>query len=441
MKRYLSSIAIFILFFLLVSCSETDEQPAKSKISVLKQHEFLTKSVADQIATGITRLDVENYLDLRRGIASSEIKEIVRYDIEEDVYVFIVNLNKGGWFVFSGDYSCPPILSLSEEGCFQIGDSLPRHDKLWLETVREYTRNNRNSKTEGVKEFRTIWTQSKKMAMIKEMMSRYEEPDTMEVIIEYYQDTLANDDYDWLGCPIWHEFAPFNNAVPLADSSGNRCPAGCAVIAIAELLYYTHYAFGYPNDIYAGATCSSLYSQQPYDFTFSSPGATSWNYMNPNWLYISNNDPYTAALCALISKRSQTTYGVDIYGAYGETSPYNIASTLDSFLLDGASMQYFYTQSVRNEIQSDRPVLCSGEALSGWGGYYEGHCYLIEGYRWFYVVETEIISDTAGNILSEETYTIINDLQWRVNTGTPGRRTYADGVYYPYNRMMYIGWD
>ncbi len=427
--------------FLITACVETIEQPATRKMSYLEQRDWLTKSATESLSTGITRVDVENYLGFRMNISLPEVKDISRYDIDETVYVYIVNLKAGGWYVFSGDYSCSPVLCLSDEGYFSVNTPLSRQDELWFQCVRDYTIQCRNSSSKEVLDNRSVWSHSKKNALMKEVLSRNEEPDTMDVTIEVYQDTLANDDYDWLGCPIWHEYAPFNNAVPLANTSGTRCPAGCAVIAIAELLYYTHCVFGYPNDIYESASCNSLYSQQPYVFTFSSPSVTSWNYMVPNWNYISDSDPYTAALCALISKRSQTVYGIDSSGAYGETSPNNIASTLDSFMLDGASMQPLDSTSIMNEIQNDRPVLCSGETPQPFGNTFVGHSYLIEGYYWQYVVETEIIMDPSGSIISEETYTIVNDLQWRINTGNPGRRTYANGVYYPHNKYMYIGWD
>lgn len=439
--RQSSISAIFLATgLLLVSCAESIEQPAQPKLSYLEHRELLTKAATDQLATGVTRSDVENYLSYRMHIATDDIQDISRFDIDQDAYVYIVNIKGGGWYIVSGDYSSTPILSSSENGYFDAEKNTSRHDIIWFKTLKEYMEMNRNAVSNEAEECRSIWTQVKRMSLSREDNFRYEEPDTMEVIIDCIQDTLVNDDYNWLGCPIWHEFAPFNNAVP-TDTTGIRCPAGCAVIAIAELLYYTHYFFGYPNDIYASASCNSNYNQLPYSFVFSSPSTTCWNQMNPHWVYISNNDPYTAALCALISKRSNTVYGEDSMGLYGETSTDNIASTLETFLLHGASKEYFLKSSVINEIQHSRPVLCSGEGLSEWGDIYVGHAYLIEGYKWFYVVETEIVTDTSGNILSEETYTIVNDFEWRVATGNPGRRTYADGVYYPYNRRIYIGWE
>lgn len=445
MKPRLSLLLLGIGFLLVTACVEPIEQPTQRKMSYLEQRDWLTKSATESLSTGISRVDVEKYLELRLNISLSEVKDLSRYDIDESVYVYIVNLKAGGWLVFSGDYSCSPVLCVSEEGYYSVNKPFSRHDALWFQCIRDYTIQCRNSSSKEVLDNRSVWSYSKKKALMKDLNSRYEEPDTtetIEYIVDTYLDTLANDNYNWLGCPIWHEFEPFNNAVPLADTSGTRCPAGCAVIAIAELLYYTHCVFGYPNDIYASASCNNMYYQQPYTFNFSSPTTTSWNYMVPNWYYISDSDPYTAALCALISKRSQTVYGVDSMGAYGETSPYNIVSTLESFLLSGASMQSFNSTSIMSEIQNDRPVLCSGEAPAPFGNTYVGHSYLIEGYSWLYVVEVETLIDPDTNeIVSRETYTIVNDLQWRINTGNPGRRTYANGVYYPYNKYMYIGWD
>lgn len=254
----------------------------------------------------------------------------------------------------------------------------------------------------------------------------------MEVDIECITDTLYNDNYPALTSTTWWQASPFNNAVPLLNNNGERCLAGCAVIAIAQLLYYTHYEFGYPNDIYANATCTSLYNQLPYNFSFSNQTTTSWDSMPLSWLYAPDNDPYSAALCALISKRSGTYYTSD---GLGSTSPYNIASTLDSFMLTGASMQDFYKPTIINEIHNDRPVLCSGQENN------YAHSYLIEGYRWLYVTETEIVRDLSGNIISQSVNVIVNDFMWHVNTGDPGHTSVAEGSYYPYYRKMYVGWS
>ena len=50
------------------------------------------------------------------------------------------------------------------------------------------------------------------------------------------------------------------------------------------------------------------------------------------------------------------------------------------------------------------------------------HCFTVDNNRYLYI-ET---------LCYETKY---------INTGNPGRQTYANGVYYPHNKFMYIGWD
>lgn len=445
MKTLFSSAWVLLFTLaLLFSCAEPiDQSLTNKKEALLAQRELQTKAINEQLSKGITQSDVEKYLDVRMNISHNLIESINRHSIGEDVYVFIVNLIDGRWFIISGDYSSSPVIAEGEAGGFRVSQRPSRHEIALFESIRNYIIENRTSNYDSAKSQgnRMEWVQMQKIYDLKKKKEaiRDMDPDTSEVESVIIIDTLINQYYPHLTSTTWHQFAPFNNAAPLATSS-EKCPVGCFVTAIAQLLYYTHYEFGFPNDIYAGASCNSYYNQQPYIYNFSNPTSTTWDSMNPSWYYIDDDDPYTAALCALISYRSGTYYGFDIYGYYGATPSSNIPSTLSSFYLTGVSQQSFSSSSIMNEIRNDRPVLCDGYPDSD---FINGHAYLIDGYKWLSVQHIEVVTDLSGNILEQNIIATYSDFKWGINSGGDGffLGYLSEGIYYAYGGHIYTGWS
>ena len=434
MKRYLSSIAIVILFFLLVSCSESMEQAVTNSRSYLEYRTLLTKAATDVLSAGVTAEDVENYLTCRMNVPTSEIKDISRYEIEDDAAVFVVNLNRGGWFLCSGDYSSVPVIAYSEKGNFNLNGKLSRHMQGWLQTIREQIINNRNSNSEAAQSNRNDWIRAKRASLCR----GGEEPDTndYEIIVDY--EWLRDDYYPALTETSWDQAYPFNQAMPKRYNTTLRCIAGCTVVALAQLVYYTHYAFQFPNDIYSSASCDAYYDEGPsYPFVYSGQSTTTWDDMpltyNPND-FNTNGWSYISALYALAADRLNIAY--DQYG--GETLPANVPTAMANFSLSGVTNQSFYTPDVRDEIEDDRPVMCAGASSSGTS---IGHSFLIDGYQWQIIRETEYIYDLEGHLI-EQNETIHDIFQWHINSGDSPSYCFwtAPQYYYPYNRIMHIGW-
>ena len=152
-----------------------------------------------------------------------------------------------------------------------------------------------------------------------------------------------------------------------------------------------------------------------------------------------------AALYALIAKRTGTTFSLDNDGYYsGVTSVDSIAGVLNQFMLLNATKQGYSANLVKNEIANERPVLTAGGS-----DLYEtcGHMFLIDGYEYFHGREVETIYDTDGSILD------VNIDEWsyfyyHINAGTVESLTNSQfhfwtqaDSYYPYNRLIYVGWN
>jgi len=434
MKRF----CILLILLFLCSCSEFFDE--RQSLSLSEKGEFVTKTVLKTSSSKVTQDEVIDYLSFREGIVADGIKSITRYDLSPQSYIYIVNLAKGGWLLVSGDKFCTPILAQSDTGELHFGEKLSRHDAGWIESIKEYINTNKNESSEDAIKSRNLWNHSLHMARMKDRF-RSEEPDTSDVPIEfdytYEWDTVVNLTIPPLTVTAWDQTEPYNGAIPY-ESGNVRCAAGCTVIAIAQLLYYTHYTFGVPSQMYENAICNNYYYDRPYTFVFSNPTTTSWDYMPLTWedSYNQSNN-YVAALCAAVSYISNTTYGVDISGSYGNTINLFIPYTLAMFQLLGASEHTTFSKSeIVSELNAGRPVLTSGfQNMSS----QIGHSFIIEGYRWLRVKETETVRDLNGNLL-EQNVLYIDDTKEYINTGEMSHIFTNTWTYYCYNRSIYIGW-
>lgn len=434
---------IFVgIILLLASCSDSIIDSSEKTNSNGLQYELLTKAISAKLSTGVTRSDVEDYLNYRKHITPDQLRDVIRYDINDSVYVYIVNVKSGGWFILSGDYSSTPILAEEETGTFNLDfeNDYKNYLKRWFQSIGNTITYNKESQSEECRKNREEWSRSIRNARIKEKSTTRDGSET-EVSIDVAFDTLIFDYYPALTVTEWDDNYPFQEALPLYEP-GEHCFAGCAVVAIAQLIYYTHFALGYPNNTYEEASCSQYYNAPgtpPYTYTFINPSTTCWNQMG---LTSTTNyfTPYATALYALVASNSGTAYVLDSGVGVGSTQPSSIVPTLNSFQLYGASSQNFNKLSAINEIQNERPVLCyGGNDLTDT----IGHVFLIDGYRWEKIRETETITDEQGNM---EVNVYMHDyFAWYINAGESAgdhRVTIvADTTYFYHNRKMYIGWD
>lgn len=439
MKKYhLLSIILFFVF-ILPSCIELNEQPSlNNKNGFIERRELMTKSIAERLSYGVTQTDVENYLVYRMSIPLDSVKGITRYIISDEEYIFIVYLINGGWYIFSGDYSTTPIIAKGDDEEFLFDGKLSRHDILWLESIKNLIVKNRNDFSLQTEQNRLIWIRAQVAAQTKQLR---DEIDTMDVNIAYILDTLANDNILPLTQTHWCQYSPFNKITPV-DASGQRFPIGCVAIALGQLFYYTHFTFSFPNDTYSDAYCNDLYTQTPYNYHFSSPSSSTWNSMatSPN----DTTDKYASILCALINQRSGTYFGIDNSGKFAETSTDSIPKAFNAFLISGVQKNCFDRDIIASELRNYRPVVCSGEETVyefGVGDVTTGHAYLIDGCIWLCVKETEVITDQNGLILSSNSYIIVDNLLWSVNTGISVHRAVAENSYFPDNPRIYVGWS
>ncbi len=437
-----------VMILALSSCAESfvdseilDSSFDKNTISVQ------TKSITSE-QEKITLSDVYDYLTYRMKLSVDDIKDSYSYSLGEGAVIHIVNMKDGHWYVFSGRPTTAPILAEGDEDGLYLDGALTDHCVLWLESIKNHIVKSNKSETEEAKINQMIWLHTKRASTAANRESlRDMDDDTTDRVYEYIIDTLANTNIS-LTVTRWDQVQPCNNAVPMIRSSGERCVAGCSVIAMAQLMYYTHYTFGFPNTIYTSATCSSYSDDWPnYNFSLSNATTTSWDLMPQTLSGATINNQYLAALCSEIAYVSHTKYGLNTPNAtstgqtYGSTTPGMIKIALLFFGFDGIDYDDYDESTIINEINNDRPVICSG--LASVSDSY-GHTFIYDGYKHLNVKETEIIYDTLGNIL-EINYTYYQSFQWSVNTGGDeylGHHALVDpNTYYAAYRIIFFGWE
>ncbi len=433
---FFATMAIIVL---LTSCVDSIEQPSPSTNSISVSRNSATKAIINQLNLGITRHDIEDYLVYRMNETLDNVSDISRYDIESDVYIFVVNMKDNRWFIFSGDYSSKPLLVEGNDS-LDLSGKLSNYMKSFLHAMGTIIKENRCSVSDEVSCNQQLWLSAKKRANNARIRTR-DEIDTNEVIEEYFLDTLINTYHPNLTSTSWDPTFPFNEALPIYVLP-DRSLAGCTVVSIAQLVYYTHFAFGYPNDTYEDASCSQYYNSAgtpPYTYVFSTPSTTCWNGMG---LTAQANyfTTYVKALFALVAQRTNTYFIYDGYAVVGETLPSSIPTALSQFSLAGASIQDYSKDQIIYEINNSRPVLgYGGDALYNT----IGHTYLYEGYRWEKVREITNIYDTEGHLL-DQNIVYYETFKWHINTGDAqdGHHIIVDqSYYYPYNRKIVVGWS
>lgn len=429
-----------LLLLMLPSCSEMidDKEVIHSSCSI-------TKSIMDNSSETTSLSDVHDYLVYRMKVSNKDIKDIYSYSLDDEARIHVVNMKNGHWYVFSGNKNTTPILTEGDEGGLYLNKGLDNHCKAWLNSLRTIIRDT-DPQDDQSRKHQLEWIRVKRMAAMatKEILR---DNDTQDLIYDYVVDTLIYSDIQGLTETSWDQGSPWNHNIPKMRYGGGRCKVGCTVIAIAQLLYYTHYEFGYPTTIYANATCDDYYDEGPsYDFVFSNPTSTSWDLMSLAYDPLTFNDPYMPALCALVASASSTKYRVTfpmaylIDDSYGSTNPAFIPLTLMVFGLFDADSTAYQKTTIMNEIYNSRPVICYGiESATA----SSGHTFLIDGYKRVYTKTTETISDTEGHIL-EVNYYYDEFFNWRINTGNaqPSHHIMCDeNAYYSYYRKIIIGWE
>lgn len=447
MKTKAFSFTLLIIICL-AACSQFEENETDNN---RHSQELRTKSSFDSHAGKVDESDVEAYLMYIKKIPLTEVNEILRYEIDSFDYAYCVKLRDGRWFLFSNDYSTAPVIAEGDNNDPCPFESNPEFGneiiKEWLKSFYDATRNQTGEKGDASKN-QSLWRHAQLAAETDTDSGRNPRND-QDYVYEYEYDTLSSTVYPALTQTKWHEGSPWNGGIPKLRYGSSRCYAGSQVVAISQLLYYTHFALNKPTEIKQSVNNTYYYDEYPYyDYGLSAGYVTTtWNYMPTTVSGNSTYNSYVAALFAYVAKLTNICYYVtdsnttDPADSYTNFNNYQVTTTLQHFGLAATSGGVVYSKSTAmSEIQSNRPVLCYGTVNQSTSSAWKA--YLYDGYRNYYIKETETISDADGNVL-EVNINYYTSFSWHINSGVGAVSFYfwtSDAGYYSYNRKMFTGW-
>lgn len=405
------TLILSIVLWIAASCCESLEMPLSNDQSALP---VLTKALDEANNGGVTESDVEAYLKCRMNVPSSTITSITSYEVDSSTRLYVAKVKDGRWFLFSGDYNMPPILAEGDDN-----NPCPADFGKTAKWLMSISSQDATKDPDAALDNRLQWLHAQRAAtLVKEGNTRSGD-DTSEVYYEYVYDTLSSLIYPALTQTHWHGGSPWNNNIPKLQYGTLRCYAGDEVVAIAQLLYYTHFAINRPTNTYVSANCMVDYTQYQYQYNFGTSTTSTWNYMpmtnNGNSLYNS----YVDAFIAHVASRLCTEYNVtdpltsDPDDSYSVTGEANVAAALNEFLsLNLYTGENFSLSYANASIQNNLPVICYDLT----GSNVAPQSFLLDGYQHYYIKETEVVRDINGVVLST-TVSYYSSSYWHINAG------------------------
>jgi len=346
MKRPIRNVFIFFLF-ILFSCSNEDLIISNSLEQ--KDENFVNTNQANDIAALIGN---SSGSDLRGTQEIREIKEIIPFGDSQRPAYYIVNYkDEKGYIILAGDTRTDPILAYGTSGNFDLNaDEFPYALKQWM--------TNAYNRIEGIREFgdMSLRSVSENRFEINEKLISMVQRAFIGIEDEHLPDEPepCNDRFEQKGPLLktkWGQRYGYNELVP-KNCSGEKAPAGCVAIAMAQIMKYYRYPSSY------------------------------------NWDQMPDDDPTTetARLIRDIGDKVYMDYGCSGSGAsmrHAWTAFFTYFGYNTSIHLED-----YNHEKLVHEIALGYPVMLSGGEDSFWGliGLYpNGHAWVCDGYKEYWI--------------------------------------------------------
>ena len=386
--------------------------------------DYIKQPVSNNTPHFVTLQDVQNLTKAlsssTRRASSSTAPEITCYeDAEHDTLLYICDNMGDGWTIYSSDTRVPPIVAQSDS-CSFAHASENEALMAWLATIAEDMKyikhasdaelNFTPSEIEANKNF---WKSiSFPDEYVKEMVKdelttrgpggNYLLYGHWELLsVEHY--TEKYDSIQRLTKTNWKQGWPYNEYCPRKSNGWENAPAGCAVIAIAQMLYFLHYHLGVPQTAPSEAYCNSTVEDYPnYDWDQYNYTSTIWYYMD-SVAYNGYYGYYAAPFIANIGKLSNIEYG----DSGSSVTNNNLAN---AFPIYGITCDYttYNENDVKSNLLNGLPVLLRASSGS------DGHVFIADRYlrkrdvtkRTYYWVYDSVPNNfpVPGNIPNNITY-------------------------------------
>lgn len=381
MKKLLSILIILTGLFV-ASCQQID-----------LQENLLTPTQERHQTTVDRRYDVSltTARYLAQVISKNQIKEIkpIVYG-GRDTVMYVVNYSDG-WVVISGDKRAVPILASSKTGSFKSEEQNPGSAIWFSETANEILSVKRSNpsidtKSRAENQDYNFWMKIERAAQSQNKTKA-----------RASRSANANDGFPYLGKKLvsvslasetetqtgpliktkWGQSTPWNTKTPKVWSASKNnyvlAPTGCTAVAMAQILYFTHYKFNTPSGLYHTISNTGLINKDGIsnviftrkDYVENSPR---WDQM-PLYSFLSNTD-YVADLMADVGNRLGMKYTATASGAF------LTQSAMQAYGLTYDEKKYS-ASDVISQIRRGMPVLIT--AYTGSSSTDIGHQWIIDG--------------------------------------------------------------
>lgn len=231
----------------------------------------------------------------------------------------------------------------------------------------------------------------------------------------------------------WGQEYPYNSKLPYDTSAKRVCYTGCTAVALAQMLYYSHYSIGKPTGLYHNIGVSST----TISGSTTSIGFTCSNYVpNSNrWDEMSYNSTYVGDLMLEIGHLVNMKYS-------GSGSSANISlSALSHYNLTYTFGTYNY-QTVKNCLLNSSPVYVTANRKEN--GSKKGHAWIIDGLGTItrHYVTSKHFEYTENWMNESEYYESFDDLRAKYHINSEYDYIEEDaGSYTSEYLLMNWGWD
>lgn len=378
-----------LLVLVLASCSDHIQEDLASQ----------TPETAIQKATGEHFVSYSDVAALTNAEGTStrassnvatEIKCITG-NKTNDTLLYVCQKQEGGWTVYSSDTRVPAIVAQSDEGSF---DDLMKIDgaKLWIQSmaddmamIRQLGDEKLNFTREEIENNKAFWESISSpdefvKKMLKESATRgggVLDPDAPldSLFLNGHYEYSFTDSYTEVYDSIsrlthtdWIQRGPYNNYCPFNSDSTYRVPAGCLIIAAAQMLYFLHNKFGVPETAPSTASCNGTINNYLDDWYQN-------NYTTTVWDSMSTYGYKAAPLVANVANRLHAHFTNNSTSAPTSLlkdsvfAPYNISCTYTSYDSDKVEL-------LRTSLINGIPVLFDAYTTSD-----EGHAFIADRYK------------------------------------------------------------
>lgn len=377
----------------------------------------------------VTYGDISTYLKVYKNIdgltKDSDFVNIEPVLNGPDTVMYIVNY-EDGWEVLSSDKRAPVVLMSCESGHATT-------DMLYSNPAQAEFVDGIKYAISGLMDDPSalVVSQSDNWGNIMPLEEKYDTWTPWRFVGSHIDSICRLDYQDHLLKTHWGQAEAWNIKAPYTDSSKTKhCPTGCVMVAGSQVLYYLHYRYGIPENVYGNCICDAYIQEgngyvclnsSNCRFPEESFGNSYWDLMP-----LSKDDSasisefgYVSSLMSWLGYLINANYGKEATGAY----TFNLSNIFRvNFSVDNMVTYDYDIELIRNQISKEKlPCIFSIGKSNG-----TGHAVVIDGckYERIHKMMEYVKNNNLGNICRKSEQVVTYNNYVAINWGWEGNADY-----------------